>query len=194
MTNSHRAGSAPVSFSPLVTDLLEVRGRAAAQRSDTDAFGHFIDIMWEREGRPDAELDSLVDALAAEVAAGVDCTRCANCCRMPVGLEPRDVERLAEGLHLTPETVLDRWVDRASGPEWDEWAVMRGVPCPLLQPSADRALCAVYTHRPGACRAYPALTPDFRWMFETLADDAGLCPIIFNVIERLKEVLGWQSD
>ncbi len=173
----------------LDTDLAHIAAQARQRRDDDLAFGYYLDAMWEREGRSDAELDALVDALAAGVGAQVDCTACANCCRsLGVGLVPADVRRLAQGLHCSPGDVIDRYVER--GPraaQSQEWGVMRSLPCPLL---AGR-LCMAYAHRPAACRVYPMLTPDFRWLYEPILDGAETCPIIFHVIGRLKQHFGW---
>jgi Fe-S-cluster containining protein len=172
----------------LETDLNRIAALAEQYRDDNRAFAHFIDIMWEREGRSDAELDALVEQIAADVSRSIDCTACANCCRtLTVGLEPDDVDRLAAGLGCSAGEVLTRYVDRAAGAAFGEWATLRGVPCPLLRDN----LCRVYAHRPLACAQYPAFTPDFRWLLDYILEDVGRCPIVFNVIERLKARLGW---
>ncbi len=173
---------------PLITDLDYIAARAQADRDDDRAFAHYVEIMWTREQRPTAELDALVDSIAAAVAAQIDCTACANCCRsISVGLTPGDIPRLAGALDLPPEAVIARYVDRKRAAREGEWGVFRATPCPFLEGN----LCAHYAHRPQSCRAYPALTPDFRWLIEPVLRGKGHCPIIFNVIERLKARLGW---
>jgi len=161
---------------------------AAQNRDDDEAFGYYIDLLWDREGRTDAELDALVGSIASEVIPHVDCTTCADCCHPDdIGLTPDDIPRLAAGLGLTEDEVIARYVDREAGARVGEWGVFRGTPCPFL--SGQR--CSIYPYRPQACRDYPAFTPDFRWLYPLLARSAGRCPIIFNVIERLKARLGW---
>lgn len=172
----------------LETDLDRIAALAEQRRDDNQAFACFVDILWEREGRSDAELDDLVDQIAAEVSRSIDCTACANCCRtLKVGLEPDDVPRLAAGTGCSAADVLARYVDRSAGAAVGEWAMLRGVPCPFLGDN----LCSVYAHRPLACYYYPAFTPDFRWLLDAILEDVGRCPIVFNVIERLKVRLGW---
>ena len=173
----------------LVIDLAAIAVQARQRRDDDLAFGYYLDTMWERENRPDAELDALVDAIAADVSAQVDCTACANCCRsLAVGVTSGDVRRLAQGLQTSTGDVIAQCIDcgpRAARAQ--EWGVMRVSPCPLL---AGR-LCSVYAHRPGACRVYPMFTPDFRWLYEPIVNGAGSCSIIFHVIDRLKQYFGW---
>lgn len=173
---------------PLETDLARIAAQTAPQRDDILAFAHYIDIMWEREGRADAELDALVAGIAAEVSAQIDCTRCANCCRsLTVGLTAEDIAPLAEALDLSPEAVCARYVDRARAAAEDEWGVLSATPCPLLRGT----LCTVYPQRPQSCRDYPAFTPDFRYLAPAILSGADRCPIIFNVLARLKIALGW---
>jgi Fe-S-cluster containining protein len=170
------------------TNLDQIAALAAQSHDDTRAFSHYIDIMWEREGRSDAELDALVDSIAATVIPHIDCTECANCCRsIAVGLIPDDVPPLARALDTTPQRVIAEWVDRKAGSQWGEWGMIRESPCSLLRGT----LCSVYAQRPQSCRDYPAFTPNFRWLKDEIMRGAGKCPIIFNVIERLKDRLGW---
>lgn len=178
----------PAAFPPLETDLARIAALARARHDDTLAFAHYVDIVWEREGRPDAALDALVAGIAAAVSAQIDCTRCANCCRtLTVGLTPDDIPPLAQALQLPPEQVCARYVDRERAAQEDEWGVIASTPCPFLQGRR----CALYPQRPQSCRAYPAFTPDFRYLAPAILSGAGGCPIIFNVLIRLERVLGW---
>ncbi len=173
---------------PLITDPDQVAALAQARQDDNRAFVHYVEIMWTREQRPSDELDALVDAIAAHVVPRIDCTACAHCCRsFPVGLVPDDIPPLAEALDLTPQDVIARYVDRKNGAHLYEWGVFRVTPCAFL----DGRRCALYAHRPQACRDYPAFTPHFRWLIDEFIAAMGECPIIFNVIERLKVRLGW---
>lgn len=173
---------------PLITDLDRIAALAEARYNDTRAFTYYVEIMWTREKRSTDELDTLVDAIAADVEAHIDCTACANCCRgLSVGLTKEDMIPLAAALHLHPEDVAERYVDRKTGAKFNEWGVFRQSPCAFL----NGKHCSLYTHRPQSCREYPAFTPQFRWLIDDIAAGANKCPIIFNVLERLKHELGW---
>src|SRR5512134_2900785 len=137
----------------LETDLKIIAAQARQRRDDYDAFGHYLDIMWDREGHSDAELDALVNAIAAEVIPQIDCTACANCCRsLAVGLTPADIPPLALALDQTPDLVIASYVDQTNREQQGEWGVIRCSPCPLLRHNH----CSVYAHRPQACHDYPA--------------------------------------
>jgi len=173
---------------PIETSLERIAALTEQHRDDNQAFGHYIDIMWERERRSDAELDALIDEIAAGVIPHIDCTACANCCRsMAVGLTPDDIPPLTRATGLSPETIINRYVDRKAAAPWGEWGVFCDAPCPFLRGMR----CSVYANRPDACRDYPTLTPNFRWLYDEIKRGAGKCPIVFNVIERLKQHLGW---
>ncbi|RPI99250.1 MAG: hypothetical protein EHM39_06865 [Chloroflexi bacterium] len=66
----------------LETDLAVIAAEARQRRDDYEAFGHYLDTTWDREGRSDAELDALVNEIVADVIPRIDCTACANCCSM----------------------------------------------------------------------------------------------------------------
>lgn len=174
---------------PLVKDPACANALAAQQLDDTTAFRYYVETMWDREHRDEAELDAIVGAIAADVTAAIDCTACANCCRSArVGLAPDDLPRLAQGLEAPREQVLARLIERDPGRTAGEWGIIRDTPCPLLK----SGLCSIYAHRPDSCRDYPAFTPHFRWLMQPIFAGAGQCPIIYNVIERLKVRLGWR--
>ncbi|MFZ4394680.1 MAG: YkgJ family cysteine cluster protein [Kiritimatiellia bacterium] len=59
-------------------------------------------------------------------------------------------------------------------------------PCPFL--SENR--CRVYEHRPDTCRSYPHLQKkEFVFRLTQAVGNCSVCPIVFNVYERLKTEL-----
>jgi Fe-S-cluster containining protein len=167
----------------VVTDLDEIRRRAAQRHDEFEVMRYMLEL---NDDLSDADLDSLVDAVAAPIIAAIDCTRCANCCRsLDVALTPDDAGRLAEGINVPLDAILTRYADHKRGQTLDEWAVIRGKPCPFLTGTR----CSVYAHRPDTCRLYPEFTPDFRWTLEHTIEGAGLCPIIYNVLSAMVVVM-----
>ena len=169
---------------PLETDPQRVAQLARARRDEFEVLRYTLEFM--EEELPDDALDALVEEIAAPITAAVDCTLCANCCRsLDVYLTPQDTDRLAEGLHVSPEDVLACCIDRGSAEAVGEWGKLRDRPCRFL----EGRLCTIYDHRPQSCRTYPALTPDFRWTLADTLEGAAICPIIYNVLDRLITVL-----
>lgn len=163
----------------LITELPLVRRLAAERRDQYEVLLHYLQ---GEEKLDDATLDAYVERIAAPILAEIDCKACANCCRsLDVYVTPEDARRLADGLHIPLETIETVYVDHQSAAEQGEWGKLAQRPCAFLVGN----LCGVYAHRPESCRAYPALTPDFRWTLADTLAGASICPIIFNVLERL---------
>ncbi len=165
-------------------DLAYISTEAANRADDYDAFRYFVEL----DERTDAELDTLVEKIAAPIIAAIDCKQCANCCRsLDVYLAESDAERLAAGSFIPIEQLLNDTIDRDRAAANEEWGVFRHKPCQFL----NGTLCSVYEHRPESCRMYPVFTPDFRWTLEEVLGGVGLCPIIYYTIEQLQRELGW---
>ena len=141
--------------------------------------------MWEENCRlrtflkfhldwSDRKLDSLVHEVARSVAAEIDCTQCANCCRaMSLTVGGKELARLARRLGVSNEECKTR---------------MKQIPCPFL----DGNLCTIYEERPKECRDFPHLhKSDMRSRSIALVENAERCPIVFNTLQRLKTRLGW---
>ncbi|TVR22931.1 MAG: YkgJ family cysteine cluster protein [Anaerolineaceae bacterium] len=158
----------------IITDLAQIKQLADQRQDDFAVMGY----MLQREQMTDAELDALVDAIAAPIIAAIDCTGCANCCRvLDVYLTPDDAERLQPAVDVP----LSQIIEHDAAAQVEEWGMFRARPCRFLRGT----LCAVYPHRPETCRTYPALTPDFRWTIADSIAGAAVCPIIYNVLARM---------
>ena len=165
----------------LITDLDEIRTLAAARQ---ETFQSLRETLEFDESLSDDALDAMVDEVAAPIAAAIDCTQCANCCRsLDVCLVPPDLDRLSTALHIPIEDVITRYADEDLGAVHGEWAVIPDHPCPFLRGN----LCSIYANRPHSCRIYPQFTPDFRYNMEDTIEGASFCPIIYNVLDKLVE-------
>jgi len=165
---------------PLVTHLDEIKALAATHRDDFIVMQYMLARM--EQDIPDAELDALVDAIAAPIIAAIDCTECGNCCRnLHVYMTPDDAQRLADGIDVPLDAVLDTYVDQASAAKEGEWGRFKQQPCAFLRGN----MCSVYQHRPESCRNYPQFTPDFRWVLHEMIDGAALCPIVYHTLSAM---------
>jgi Fe-S-cluster containining protein len=159
----------------LETDLKRIGRAARANWVDNWNFRAFL-----RKHVAGAAIDAEVHRLNADVSARIDCRTCANCCReiFPI-LDDADVERLASHLGQTRAT-LEATHLRSEGAA----RVFATMPCPMLR--AD-GCCGVYDGRPDDCRSYPHLhKDDFLSRAVTIIENYRICPIIYNVYERLK--------
>lgn len=160
----------------LVTDLNEVERLAAQHHDDFQVMRYLLEF---RDDIPDAQIDAMIDTIAAPIVEAIDCTQCANCCRhLDVYLTPGDANRLATGLTVSVDEIAEHYIEREETQQVGEWGKFSTSPCVFLRGK----LCSVYTHRPETCRTYPAFTPDFRWLLQDIVEGAALCPIIYNVL------------
>lgn len=132
------------------------------------------------------ELDAIVHGHYEDVASRIDCLACGNCCRQVLPtLDDADVDRLAAGLEMSSKEIVTRYLT----PDEDGDLTFNQRPCPFL--SGNR--CCVYEHRPDTCRSYPHLHKEnFVFRLAQAVSNCSVCPIAFNVYERLKAEL-WQG-
>ncbi len=135
------------------------------------------------------ELDAIVHGHYEDVSSQIDCCACGNCCReaLPV-LNTSDVARLASGLNLSEADVINRFL--VPGEEKDTFTFNKK-PCPLLAENR----CTAYPSRPNDCRSFPHLhKEEFVFRLIQVVENCWICPIVFNVFERLKIELWHEPD
>lgn len=169
-------------MSDLVTDPKEVERLAEEREDENWAFRDWIKMEF---GFDDERLMSVVRGLADSITAQIDCTQCANCCRVTAtNLSEEEIKRLAAALDMSIAELQEAHL------EWDDdrggrWQLP--APCPLLEGN----LCRVYEACPTSCREYPYLHNDFRASSISRFRSTYVCPIVFNVVEEMKYALRW---
>lgn len=164
----------------LESDPKRIQGLAEGRERANWAFRSFL----KASDLSVARIDRVVHEAFRWAAGQIDCTRCANCCKV-VGplLGPADVKRLAAALGLPVREFRARYLEPSGGERGERF---RAKPCPLLQD--DR--CTVYEHRPRDCRSFPHLhKKDFVFRLGQVVSNCSLCPIVFHVVEELKAEL-----
>ncbi len=69
--------------------------------------------------------------------------------------------------------------------------IMNRMPCPFL----DNKRCSIYEHRFEGCKEFPALhLPNFTKRMFTTFMHYERCPIIFNVIEQMKDEMSFNRN
>ena len=165
----------------LETDIKRIEQRTEQQAKRNWAFRCFL----KGSDLPAREIDSVVHALNQEVSNQIDCTRCANCCKTisPL-LNPRDIQRLARHLNLSESDFQAQYLQKN---EEEGGEVFNATPCPFLKENR----CTVYSSRPDDCRFYPHLHKrDFVFRVNQAVSNCSVCPIVFNVFERLRQEFG----
>lgn len=168
----------------MLTDLVQIKRLGEKQRADNQRFR-----AWMKRHN---YVERRFVAIAEEIEDAIDCTACANCCRVATArVTERDVERLSRFLGMRVADVLrDYTVESA-----DEGRVLRHVEsgCVFLE---DGGRCSVYEARPQACEWFPHLRKgagSLQSRMWDMADRAVYCPIVFNALERFKTETGFQK-
>lgn len=135
---------------------------------------------------PTKKVDGLVHSLNREVSAAMDCTACGNCCKQ---LEPpvdqAEINRLAILKGMDTNSFEKKYLGKEinTGIQF-----LKCQPCIFLQTNT----CGIYEQRPASCADYPHLhQPNFKFRWKSVMANYALCPIVFNVVEQLKEKLNY---
>ena len=95
------------------------------------------------------EADRLIHMQHEEAFEKIDCLQCANCCTStgPL-LTQKDINSIAKHLNLKSAQFIKEYLRL----DEDNDFVFQSMPCPFL---GNDKYCAIYEHRPKACRNYP---------------------------------------
>jgi hypothetical protein len=132
----------------------------------------------------DNKVDMLFQTAHEQEFASFNCLDCANCCSTisPI-VSYNDVERMAKALRKRPASIVEEYLKVDSDGDY----VFRSTPCPFLM--SDN-YCSIYASRPKACREYPHTNRRrMKQIFEITLRNTFVCPVVFRVVERIKEQL-----
>ena len=129
-------------------------------------------------------VDAAFHALHDEVFEEIHCLECANCCKTtsPIFFQG-DIERASKSLRMKPGDFVGGYLRI----DEDNDYVLQSSPCPFLRPDNR---CAIYDHRPRACREYPHTNRKRMVQITDLTlRNTLVCPAVFTMVERLKGTL-----
>ena len=136
----------------------------------------------------ETELDKQFKRLHDELFSNYDCSRCRNCCKMYYGSIPsEDLERDAEFLNLTKEQFVERYLIKN---EVEDTYETKNKPCDFLQEDGN---CKLGECRPESCKKYPYTDqPDRLQSLYSVLNAVEVCPVAFEIYERLKKEYGFR--
>ena len=166
----------------MITDLVQIRHLAEQQREENARFRKYLN----RHRHTDRRLRRFGEEIEAEI----DCTACANCCRVTeVGITAKDIEKLAKFVGASEREFMEQYtaVDSAGA------VILKRNEggCVFLEGN----LCSVYEARPHNCANFPHVVRGAgsiaSRMWEML-DRVSYCPIVYNWMERVKDDIGFR--
>ena len=90
---------------------------------------------------------------------------------------------------MTRQQFIDTYLQRSEPGDGNPW-ITRTKPCPFLKDN----LCSVYEYRPADCSDYPYLyEPEFVSRTLGMIERTFTCPIVYEVMEELKELTGFRQ-
>ena len=165
----------------LITSLEEISQLALTNETENIRFKSFL------QQSDNKLIDSLVQELNAVVEAQIDCTLCGNCCKtLMINVTEQEADDLASHKKQSRVEFDRQYLEKST----HGMMLMNTIPCPFLQEN----ICSVYKHRFAGCREFPGLhLPEFTGRLFSVFMHYGRCPIIFNVVEQLKEAVAFPA-
>ena len=132
------------------------------------------------------ELDRQFLELHNELFEGYDCCKCANCCKAyNVAVEEAEVGPIAAFLGIAPEDFVKNHLTRVDEAGEEKENVIKA-PCCFLKPDGK---CQIQECKPAECRGFPYTNkPDRLSSLLGVVDFAGQCPVVFEILQRLKKI------
>jgi Fe-S-cluster containining protein len=161
----------------VVTDLVQIRVLGDKKRDEN--------LRFRKHLKSRDHSDRILRRIAEGVEAEIDCTACANCCRVATAkVTERDVDRLARHFRVKPQRILDDYCQESE----EEGLILQRTKekgCVFLEGNE----CTVYEARPESCQRFPHLVRGngsiLSRMWE-MVDRAVYCPIVYNSLEAFK--------
>lgn len=125
------------------TNLKKIKHMAAKKENENWNFRSFI------KGQASAsKLDALTQQLNQEVSSKIDCTTCANCCKV---IQPTftqaDITKIANHFDISPSQFIEQYLVSDVFGDYSP----KLSPCPFLKDNK----CSIYDHQPESCRSFP---------------------------------------
>lgn len=158
--------------------LVNWQKKAADKRKENK---QFLQKMQTKKGRG---AEKQLPGLHEEAFSHIHCLQCAGCCKT---ISPRfktpDLRRIARHLAMKEAAFIETYLRLDEEGDY----VVKHSPCPFL--GSDNC-CGIYEVRPGDCRNYPYTDSDeFFKRPHTTFQNSTICPAVYYVLERLKQII-----
>ncbi len=166
----------------MITDLVQIKRFGEKQREENRRFR-----AWMKRHN---FVERRFKTIAQNVEDSIDCTACANCCRVATTqVTERDAGHLSRFLGMKLDEFWETYTE-----ETEEGRILKRNEngCVFL----DGNLCSVYDARPQTCELFPHLTKGNGSLLSRMwhmSDRAVYCPIVFNTLEQFKGETGFKK-
>ena len=136
------------------------------------------------------DLDRQFLKLHNELFSNYDCSRCRNCCKEYYGSIPKtDLKKDAAYLGLSVDEFREKYLDITEKPDEDGYRT-KNKPCDFLDQDGN---CILGECKPAACNEYPHTNkPDRMGSLLSFLDAVSVCPVAYEICERLKSHYGFR--
>ena len=167
----------------MITDLVQIKRAGEKQREENQRFR-----VWLKRHN---FVERRFKAVAQQAEDAIDCTACANCCRVATTqVTDRDAERLSHYFHMKVSDFFREYTIETQ----EEGRILKRNEngCIFLEGN----LCSVYDARPNTCELFPHLVKGNGSLLSRMwhmPDRAVYCPIVFNTLEQFKLETGFKK-
>jgi Fe-S-cluster containining protein len=164
----------------------EVKAKALRLEEENYRFRAFL-----KNRADDDELDAQFLSLHKELFANYDCCKCNNCCRtFYITLGDNEVTRISAFLGISESEFAAEHLTDAD-PEDDAPYKFKANPCEFLDGDGQ---CRIQDCKPNACTGFPFTDqPEKLSSLLGTLGHAEVCPVVFEIIQRLKAMYGFRS-
>ncbi|MDR1182160.1 MAG: YkgJ family cysteine cluster protein [Bacteroidales bacterium] len=157
-------------------NLSKIKKLAAIREDDNYRFRAFL------KGKDREKIDRIVHRLHKKIITQIDCSTCANCCScLTTEVSETEINVLAHLENMSPEEFQDAYCEMQLGD-----ICLEDMPCRYLNGKS----CSIYENRPEQCKTFPYThKPGFVSRSLGMIRYYEICPIVFNLMEMLKEEL-----
>jgi Fe-S-cluster containining protein len=134
------------------------------------------------------ELDEQFKQLHNELFVNYDCCKCSNCCcAYHIVVEDSEVAAIAESIGQSTESFVIEHLTKGEDGEYQ----LKSIPCEFLD---ENGRCKIQHYKPNVCKKYPHTDQPRRLSsMSSIIESAKVCPVVFEILERLKKLYRFGS-
>jgi Fe-S-cluster containining protein len=166
------------------TDLNIIKRNSEIREDENFEFRSFL------KGQDSDNIDQIVQKLYENILEYIDCTKCANCCtELETCFQIGEIDLLTKHLDIDRNEFINQSTKPDQFGDKDKF-YLNSKPCKFL---AEKK-CTIYELRPEECNSYPYLHKNnFNSRLLGVIENYAICPIVYNVYERLKQELNFNK-